>query len=163
MSKVDEKLVLDIKRATDEMSNWQAKRHLYAAIVSRLESLGHEPFFSGCLYTNFTGNREKLIDTIRVLRTSGLKSETYPKEGSPSFSAWYENPDRSVRVFLRFASTVCRRVQVGTEMIEQPIYRIECGEESPPEEPEEAVLKKDAPDQVGNLPGLVSGLLDRQP
>jgi hypothetical protein len=29
---------------------------------------------------------------------------------------------------MSFSSTACRRVQVGVQMVEQPIYEVQCGE-----------------------------------
>lgn len=127
---IDKDFASRIKALANDMEIWNAKRDLYQPIISKLEALGSEPTFTAHLYAPLTGNRDKLIATIRALRTSGLKSTQIPREGQPQFSAWYCSEDQSVQVCLMFTSSVCRKVKVGTKTETVDVFEVQCGEES---------------------------------
>jgi len=77
---------------------------------------------------NITGSRADLDIMFGLLRRAGLMPTLRPVENNPTYStAWYSE-DRSFRVWIFFASTSCKRVQVGTKTEEVPVYETVCEE-----------------------------------
>jgi hypothetical protein len=75
----------------------------------------------------FTGDGERLAAVWKELRRNGYKSDCRPKKGDTTFYAFWER-EGYARLFMNFSSSMCRRVQVGTKMVEQPIYETQCGD-----------------------------------
>jgi hypothetical protein len=74
-----------------------------------------------------TGTRAELDILFGVLRREGLTPDTRPKEKESSYSTYWRWEDSEV-IWVWFSSTSCKRVQVGTEMKETPIYETVCEE-----------------------------------
>jgi predicted porin len=81
------------------------------------------------IYTH--GNAHVLAACIRALRTNGFSSTSKPEKNKAEFEASYRN-DNGLHIIFTFTSQVCRRVQIGTKLVEQPVYEIVCGEMSLP-------------------------------
>lgn len=76
---------------------------------------------------SFTGDGAKLGEVWGLLRRHGYKTNCRPVKGETQFYAFWER-EGAVQFFMCFSSSVCRRVQIGTEMKEVPIYETQCGE-----------------------------------
>jgi len=76
---------------------------------------------------SFTGDGPKLTAVWKLLRQHGYKTEDHPKKGDTSFYAFWRQEGRP-SLLMNFSSSMCRRVQVGTKLVEQPIYETQCGE-----------------------------------
>ena len=90
-----------------------------------------DPNNSACIDIRFAGDGDRLAEVWGLLRRAGWKLGTNPpKKGDTSFSGiWSHQSDhRLADLWMSFSSTVCRRVQVGVRMVEQPIYEVQCGE-----------------------------------
>lgn len=72
-----------------------------------------------------TGTRADLDILFGVLRREGLTPDTRPKEKEPSYSTYWRWEDAGC-IWVWFSSTSCKRVQVGTEMKETPVYEMVC-------------------------------------
>jgi hypothetical protein len=75
-----------------------------------------------------SGDKDVLTTCIRIFRRYGVKAWSAPEENSPEYSAFFtpeEAPDTDLFLFS-FTSTVCKRVRVGTETREVPIYEVRC-------------------------------------
>jgi hypothetical protein len=108
---------------------WDSIKDLYRPIVRAIQKLEIEPRLSNDIDVNFTGDAHKLAAVVRILRTNGF-STTYapPEAGKSEWYAYYSHPKVDVKVWLHFTSSVCRRVKIGTKMVEQDIYETVCGE-----------------------------------
>lgn len=92
---------------------------------------------------SFTGDGPRLAVVWKLLRRHGFKNSCHPKKGDTTFYAFWEQ-EGYAKFFMSFTSSVCRRVQVGTKMVETPIYETQCGELSPElEAPANAVVETD--------------------
>ena len=100
------------------------------ALFRALEELELEPRFDlddGSISLSFAGDGPKLTVVWRLLRRHGYNTHSRPKKGDTTFYSFWECEGQA-RIFLNFTSSVCRRVQVGTQMVEQPIFETQCGE-----------------------------------
>jgi hypothetical protein len=79
---------------------------------------------------NFTGTGGAFAEMWAELRRNGFTPTRRPEKGDVEFSAYWDHPGYA-RIFMSFASTVCKRVQVGTKMVEQAIYETQCGDPLP--------------------------------
>ena len=102
----------------------------FPGLFRRLEELDIDATFSlsdGDVNVAFTGDGPKLTEVWKALRAAGYQPNNRPKKGESTFySHWFQEGYSTV--WMNFSSSVCRRVQVGTKMVEQPIYEVQCGE-----------------------------------
>lgn len=122
------------KEADETQNKWSSLRQCYLPLLKRLEKLKPELEFSkyGYLRVDVSGDAHTITAVIRALRTSGFKAEgfTPPKKNTSSFSVFFTQEEAPyTQVYLTFCSTVCKVVQVGTKMVEQPVYETVCGGE----------------------------------
>jgi hypothetical protein len=75
----------------------------------------------------FTGDGNKLKEVWGLLRRHGYNVSSRPTKGETTFLGFWTR-EGVANLFMYFTSSMCRRVQVGTEMKEVPIYETQCGE-----------------------------------
>lgn len=125
-----------LKRTIELKETWKAIRVQFEPIMKRLDAEGIESSFDGDFNLRFSGDKKKLTSIIRLLRTNGWDYKediAPPKENEPSWSAFWHHPDLvGTRIWFWFTSSVCRRIQVGTRTVEEPIFETRCGEETQP-------------------------------
>jgi hypothetical protein len=110
-------------------SRWNSIKDFYRPIVNALHRLGIEPGLSTDVDVSFSGDAHKLATVVRILRTSGFTTESArPKDGDTTWYARYTHPECATSVWLYFTSSVCKRVKVGTKMVEQDVYEVQCGD-----------------------------------
>src|ERR1700677_367322 len=115
---------------------WNQVKEFYRPILNALTRLGLEPALSSDVDLQFSGDAPKLAAVVRILRTSGFETTSpRPKQGDTTWSARYVHPECGVNIWLYFTSSVCKRVKVGTKMVEQDVYETQCGDISGIEPP----------------------------
>jgi hypothetical protein len=77
------------------------------------------------LNLSLNGGGSRLAAVVRQLRRLGFETDSKPKAGDTSYSTHFKHPS-GAQVYVTFTSTVCRRIQVGVEMVEKPIYEVVC-------------------------------------
>jgi len=108
-------------------ARWNADRAVLGPLTKALQELGIEPKIEYDYDIHFTGNKELLGKVMGLLRTSGYNTgESRPKEKEPTWAAWYRKPDMEFSIWVSFTSSVCKRVKIGSEMVEQDIYEVRC-------------------------------------
>lgn len=90
----------------------------------------------------FTGDGARLTAVWKLLRRHGFNTTARPEKGDTTFHAFWKREGHA-ELFMSFSSSTCRRVQVGTKMVEQPIYETQCGELPEIEPPANAVVEVD--------------------
>jgi hypothetical protein len=129
-------LAESIKRFEDDTARKQAAVREHAGAWRRLAFIVAgklnvtNVWTDGHLNLSVTGDKHALTALIGILRRQGFDSKDRPQPGQTSYSALWTNADGAA-VYIMFASTSCRRVQVGTKTVEQPIYEIVCDEVAP--------------------------------
>jgi hypothetical protein len=122
------------------LGSWHSLLQDHPGLFSKLEELEIEPRFNahdGQVELSFTGDVTRLRLVWKALRAAGFKTEDHPKPKDAQFMAYWRTEGELESVFwMYFTSTSCRTVQIGTKMVEQPVYETQCGEEiSVPDEP----------------------------
>jgi len=109
---------------------WVASKPHLLPLIAKLVALGHEPRYNDSyLSIDFAGDAKALADVVRALRNSGWDTKSAkPKPEDTSWSAYYTKEGCKVDVFLWFSSSVCRKVKVGTKLVEQDVYEVQCGD-----------------------------------
>jgi hypothetical protein len=97
----------------------------------------------GYVSFTFTGNGAFFSEVWSEMRRNGFTPTNRPKKGDIDFAGYWDRPG-CARLFMNFSSSLCKRVQVGTKMVEQAIYETQCGE-ALPEIPAEAAAVPPAP------------------
>lgn len=102
----------------------------FPELFRAFEDLDIEPGFAmdgDYIQLSFAGDGPKLATVWKLLRQHGYKNSCHPKKGDTTFYCFWSR-EGYAQFFMSFTSTMCRRVQVGTKMVEQPIYETQCGE-----------------------------------
>ena len=136
-SSVDVALAEQSLELAKARQRWAGCRDFYAPIVSAFQRMGVEPYLeSDYIAVCMTGDKATLVNAFRILRGAGMDFQgDRPKKGDSQWYAFFDAPGMSTRLFLNFTSSVCRRVQVRTEMKEVPVYETQCGDISVEEAP----------------------------
>lgn len=122
-----------VEKSQQTAKNAKAFRQTVTALPSlfrALEEMDIEPRFdldNEYITLQFTGDGNKLKEVWGLLRRHDYNVTARPEKGETQFCAFW-NREGSTQFFMYFTSSVCRRVQVGTKMVEQPIYETQCGE-----------------------------------
>ena len=79
------------------------------------------------MFLTFAGGGDKLKAAWAALRRAGYNTESRPEKGDTAFNAFWRKEGYAA-IFMMFSSTLCRRVKVGTKMVEQDVFETQCGE-----------------------------------
>ena len=126
---IDEKLTQEVSEIETRRERWLDIREYFLPLVRRFKGLDLEPNFDGRdINLSFSGDKAKLTSVIRILRTNGFDTDAEaPKANSNYWSAYFTNAEDSrIQFWISFSSTVCRMVKVGTKMVEQDVYEVQC-------------------------------------
>jgi hypothetical protein len=124
-------------------AEWQFMLTNFPGLFKELQELGIEVDFNrtdGCIDIRFTGDQGLMRKAWRAIRSYQFEPDNRPEADKPlsSFSTFWRrkflqgvkqdgSPDqRDLRLWYYFSSNVCKTVQVGTKMVEQPIYEVKC-------------------------------------
>lgn len=99
------------------------------AALPELESAVLEVTADGdSINVTLAGSRAQLLEVWGALRSTvgepGQRMET--PEDAEYFTTFFGTGDDPVRVWFSYSSTTCHRRQVGTTMVETPVYVVEC-------------------------------------
>jgi hypothetical protein len=108
-------------------ARWNANRSILRPIVVALQKLKIETTLDSNLNVSISGDAKKLAAVVRIFMISGFKpSNSKPKQGDMSWHSYFHHPTCAIDIWFYFTSSVCKRVQVGTEMKEVPVYETQC-------------------------------------
>lgn len=128
---VAEKLVESQEHLTKEAAWYHRNKEEIAAVAEIFNesdiTVTNARLGGQCVDLSIAGDSEVLKKVFTIFRNRGYAPSDRPDENDKtSFSCFFNHPDWECRFWLSFTSTVCHRVQVGTKMVEQPIYEIRC-------------------------------------
>lgn len=106
---------------------FRASRDKLEPLLTELHELGCELRFPNSIDVTLTGDKHKFLALLRVLNRHGLKTPKIEK-GATGLSHFFYPEGTELSLYVVFSSTVCRRVKVGTKMVEQEIYETVCDE-----------------------------------
>lgn len=111
----------------ERVLQWRTYRHILQPIVDELQPICINVKFPDSLDFHMAGDKASLVRAIRAFRRAGYSSNAAkPKPGDTSWSAFFRCPACPVSIWFNFSSTVCRKVKVGTQMVEQDVYETIC-------------------------------------
>jgi hypothetical protein len=145
-SSVDISLAEQALKLAKMRQRWAACRDIFAPVVSAFQRIGIEPTFQGDDYVTVmaTGDKSRLEQAFRILRGAGFTFRAdRPKKGDSQWYAFFAHPDSETKIFFQFTSSVCKRVKVGTKMVEQDVFETQCGD-----------ITVDAPEALSAPPAL---------
>lgn len=74
-----------------------------------------------------SGNKHAFNGVWKALRQDGWEPNQRPDgDKISSFTTFFNKEDTKIRIWFSYSSTVCKRVKVGTEMVERPVYETVC-------------------------------------
>ena len=118
------------------MTNINENGELFDTVLHELSHLVKYSWVTSyALYISVAGGKEELGQVFKVLRSRGLETEVRPQAGEPSYEGTFtqvgppwQNTRDAGRVHVSFTSTKCKRTQVGTKTVLEPIYEVRCEE-----------------------------------
>lgn len=129
------KTLLRLIEQSQKVKKWteahQSLVRSFPALFRRLEALDVEPSFNlrdGDVELSFTGDGHRLAEVWKTLRQAGYKPSTHPEKGSNAsfYTRWLQ--EGRTDIWMSFSSSVCKRVKVGTKLVEQDVFELQCGE-----------------------------------
>lgn len=116
---------------------WRNKREYYRthredviAVANEL-NLGETPIRAvttdGSIDLSVSGTHRELKECFRAFRRLGYEPSDRPTDVKlSSFNTVFTHPDKKVRFWLFFTSTICTRKKIGTKMVETAVYETVC-------------------------------------
>lgn len=125
---IERELVKEALALAERREMFRMHRFILAPIVNSMRKLGADVAFPNSLDVRLVGDAAKLAGAVRILRTSGFTFPTSsrPKKGDTAWHQFFTHPDCPVQIWFNFSSSVCRRIQTGTKMVEQPVFETVC-------------------------------------
>lgn len=124
------RLVQSTQRANKNLKGFRHTVREHSDLFRQLEGLEIEPGFyadNEYITLSFTGDGEKLKTVWGLLRRAGFSTSIRPKKGDTAFNAFWHQ-EGLMDLFMCFSSNLCKRVKVGTKMVEQDVFETQCGE-----------------------------------
>lgn len=111
------------------MEFWAENKEFLTPIVNHFENLGHTADTSTyCLDLSVVGGMGDLLGAIARLEQDGYTTaKELPEKTEGYWSAGFFAEDKP-KIQLYFSNARCEKVQVGTQMVEQPIYEVRCSD-----------------------------------
>lgn len=134
---IEKQFADDLARLTDRINTWHKIKLEYGDLIDAVgEAVGslpkdHEVSMNGGyqLYIWAKGDGKLLSNIVRALRTRGWRTAVghlRPQKGDTTWTATFSKDGTEETVYVNFSSTVCRRVLVGSEVREVPVYETVC-------------------------------------
>jgi hypothetical protein len=110
---------------------WSTHKAFLTPIIQHVDSLeGSCTVNAREMDISVSGNMGTLIGMLSYLEDLGYTPKILvPEQPTPYFTSFLEG-DGLPRLWFSFSSKTCRKVQIGTQTVEQPIYEIQCGDEA---------------------------------
>lgn len=126
----------------------QANAEKLRAILADFVELGAEPITDGdWIHITVTGDKHKFLQFCRAMRKHGIELPKVEKGATGLTKLHYLGEAFEITLYFNFSSTQCRRVKVGTKMVEQDVFETVCDEVMPyePAQPMAAAPADDFP------------------
>lgn len=101
-----------------------------APMLEELHVLGCQLSYPNSVDVRLIGDKHQLLSLLRILNRYGFKTKKIEK-GQNEYYESFVVPDSDLGLWIHFTSTVCRRVKIGTKMVEQDVYEVVCDEQMP--------------------------------
>lgn len=125
--KVYDQLCEELQTVTRKMGWWATNKSKLELLIAKFEALDMDVRVSmPGIDVNGNGDKAKLLKIFKLMRAHDYVPNARPKSGESYFATYWHREVDDVPVWINFGSTVCRRVQVGTELKEVPVYEIQC-------------------------------------
>lgn len=127
---VETKLAEELTRVAEMMTKWAENKDHYAPIVSLIENgIGECRMTYTSLDISLTGSYGLLLGVITQLEEMGYAlTLQLPEKTQTYFGAFMRRSPDIAPVYIAWSNSYCERVQVGTEMVEQPVYEVRCSD-----------------------------------
>jgi hypothetical protein len=129
-------MIEEHKRFLEKQERYANEQEYIEPAIAELEAaLGDALInveYSYSIDISVSGAGHHLTAVFRILKKHGWDlPSARPEANDPTYTAWFYPSDtegRKVIIWLYFSSTVCKRVQVGTEIVteERAIYEVVC-------------------------------------
>lgn len=122
-------------RKRKSLRSFQAYHELHGILFERVIAALPGPqdnyTFGPCessLDIRIATDKATLNAIVQVLRKQGFSPDSRPSEGDTTWSSYWSHQVTAANIWFSFSSTECKRVKVGTEMVEQTVYETQCAD-----------------------------------
>jgi hypothetical protein len=136
MSPIDAQIAREAESLERTRETWALHKEYLEPLIDKLVKVAGVSvtlYNWGMLTMSCHGDKDRLVKVMRVLRGAGYTADRKPEKHLYEYEARWTQPINEdgfqrIAIKLYFYSTVCRRVQIGTQMVEQPLYAVKCGD-----------------------------------
>jgi len=118
-----------IQRTENLISYYTLRKETFDPVLAELEAklqVLNVSLDMSCIDVSVSGGKPELNTVFGILRKFEFTPDDRPDEKvKASFNTYFRHTTGAV-IWFSFSSTLCKRVQVGTKMVEQPIYEVQC-------------------------------------
>ena len=110
-------------------NNYKANKEFYTKVLAAIPEELKCSFMldNYSLDVSLAGTKDDLVQLVRILRKLGIKPDSRPKADAIFWSTyWRSKENYDCQVYVSFSSSECRRVQIGTKIVEQSICETQC-------------------------------------
>jgi hypothetical protein len=130
-NEVDDPIEVELLKAQNDIQIkrelWASVKEVYSPLVKRLQELEVRVGLSSDIDLSFSGDKAKLTQVIRLLRTNGFSTrDDLPEANKSYWHARFRHSEHKLPFWVSFSSTVCRQVPIGTRMVEETVYEVRC-------------------------------------
>lgn len=132
-----------IQKSTDELANAKKEKKRIKKFIEEYEDeinrimAGTENLLewfinaaidtsSDSLDLSYAGDKHTIEGIYRAFRKLGYKTDKHLTKPEAVFTCYWDHKESDMRIWLRFSSTVCKRVKVGTKMVETDVFETRC-------------------------------------
>jgi hypothetical protein len=101
-------------------------------ILADFVEIGAEPIADdNWVHITVTGDKNKFLQFCRAMRKHGVELPKIEKGSTGFTKLHFLGEAYEITLYFQFSSTQCRRVKVGTKMVEQEVFEVVCDEIMP--------------------------------
>lgn len=122
-----------LKKERDELREKRLRLKAHgqkvAPLLAELQALGCELSYPNSIDVRLIGDKHAFLALLRILNKHGFRTKKIEKGATEYFESFsVPGTDYELGLWVYFTSSVCRRVKVGTKMVEQDVYETVCDE-----------------------------------
>jgi hypothetical protein len=121
-----------VAKAREEVAKIRRFKYAYDEVIANIREELSDEEFAGVTFSiagsgfdiSCFGNKDFLVRMMRAIRKAQFEPGIRPEENATSYCSWFNRG--GAQLWFTFHSNQCKRVQVGTEMVERPVYEVRC-------------------------------------
>ena len=131
--KIEKMFAESMQYLASRISFWATYKATFEPITNLLDELGaNYDVTSYSFECTMSEGTSKMLKLHQLLTELGWVSNEELPAGPVSYLLMSYTKLNNPNINVYWSNTLCKRIQIGTQIIEQPVYKLECDEERTP-------------------------------